>query len=275
MQTNKKCVRNVSIVNTAAFLTGLSFLQFYWYSDYEQTPFHFYNDNDGWLQLDKCGHAFSSYVLSQVAYKSVRSCGMKKSSALIYGALTEIAYMTPIEILDGLNEGYGFSWGDLVANNTGAALYLVQEALWDDQYVRPKFSYSPSGYPKYHPFYLGADPVESFFTDYNAHTYWLSLNLQKSTRLQMLPAWLNLAFGYSANGMLAEFKNPAYYHGTPIPTMERYRQFLFSLDVDFSKIRTRKIWLRNLLAAMNLLKVPFPAIEYNKVEGVRFHALYF
>src|ERR1043166_1497623 len=124
VQTNKKCVRNVSIVNTAAFLTGLSFLQFYWYSDYEQTPFHFYNDNDGWLQLDKCGHAFSSYVLSQVAYKSVRSCGMKKSSALIYGALTEIAYMTPIEILDGLNEGYGFSWGDLVANNTGAALYL-------------------------------------------------------------------------------------------------------------------------------------------------------
>ena len=35
-----------------------------------------------------------------------------------------------------------------------------------------KFSYSPSGYPKYHSI-LGENELERFFLDYNGHTYFM------------------------------------------------------------------------------------------------------
>ena len=137
-----------------------------------------------------------------------------------------------------------------------------------------KFSYSPSGYPAYHKT-LGESPLESVFLDYNAHTYWLSLNLHDVTRFNEIPDWLNIALGYSANGMIYEFHNPEYYRGKPFPHLERYRQYILSLDIDWTKIKTDKKWLKNLFSTLNLIKFPFPAIEYNRINGARLHWLYF
>lgn len=47
-----------------------------------------------------------------------------------------------------------------------------------------------------------------------------------------------MAVGYGANGMYGEFENIKSYNGITIPETERYRQYLFSLDVDWTKIRT-------------------------------------
>ncbi len=111
--------------------------------------------------------------------------------------------------------------------------------------------------------------------DYNAHTYWLSGNIQKLTGFKKVPAWINLAFGYSANGMIYEFENPTFYRGEPFPEFERYRQFIFSLDVDFTRIHSNKKWLRSVFRALNLVKVPFPAIEFNRIDGLQFRPMYF
>ena len=99
--------------------------------------------------------------------------------------------------------------------------------------------------------------------------------MRKLTGLKKIPSWLNIAFGYSANGMIQEFENPKYYLGEPFPELERYRQYVFSLDVDFSKIHTHKKWLKLLFRAINHIKVPFPAIEFNKIDGLKFRPMYF
>jgi len=268
--------RLLTVVGTGgtAYLSGLSYLRFIWYRDRETVPFHFYDDSKGYLQMDKCGHAYAAYFETIGAYHAFRWSGMKKNEALFYGGLTGFLFQTPIEIFDGLYEGWGFSWTDMIANTAGSLIFISQEAFLDEQVVKMKFSYSPSGYPKYHSI-LGENELESFFLDYNGHTYWLSLNLDRITTIDALPDWLNLAVGYSANGMIKEFGNPSYYQGKPFPHLDRYRQYIISLDVDLSKIKTDKVWLKRLLNALNMLKIPFPAVEFNSLGETRFYPVYF
>lgn len=259
---------------TATYLAGLSFLSFIWYKDHERVPFHYYDDSKGYLQIDKAGHAYGAYRESYSAYYALRWAGMDKKRALIYGGPIGLIFQTPIEIFDGIHEGWGFSWYDMAANTLGSLFFITQELLFSDQLIQMKFSYSPSIYPSYHT-HLGVTHLERFFYDYNGHTYWLSGNLKRITGINKLPPWLNLAFGYSANGMIYEFNNPVFYNGEPFPYFERYRQFIISLDINCSKIRTNNKLLSNVLRAIDLIKIPFPAIELNRVGGIKFYPLYF
>lgn len=261
-------------VETGIYLGGLSFLGLIWYKDTERVPFHFYNDAKGYLQMDKAGHAYGAYRESYSAYFALRNAGVSKKKALIYGGPIGLIFQTPIEVFDGLYEGWGFSWPDMAANTLGAVLFTAQEAIFDEQVVLMKFSYSPSIYPQYHSI-LGENHLERFFLDYNAHTYWLSANLRKITGQQKIPAWLNVAIGYSGNGMIKEFENPTFYRGEPFPKLERYRQYIFSLDIDLTRIKTKKKFLKKLFKVVNLIKIPFPGVEWNRVDGVRFRPLYF
>ena len=271
---NKKRLYTVLATETGIYLAGLSYLSFIWYKDQKRVPFHFYDDSKGYLQIDKAGHAYITYYESLMAYSALRWAGINKKNALIYASTIGTIYQTPIEIFDGLYERWGFSWPDIAANTFGILLFTTQEALFDEQVLLLKFSYSPSRYRKYHPI-LGESHLESFFLDYNAHTYWLSGNVSKLTGIKNFPRWINIAFGYSANGMIKEFENPTYYNGEPFPYFERYRQFLFSLDIDFSKIPSKKKWLRNIFRTVNLIKFPFPALEINRIDKVKFHPLYY
>ncbi len=271
---NKKRLITTAGLASTVYLTGLSYLQFIWYTDHERVPFHYYNDSRGYLQIDKGGHALSAYRESYAAYYALRWAGLDKKRALIYGGPVGLIFQTPIEIFDGMYEGWGFSWSDMAANTFGSLLFVTQEALFDEQICLMKFSYSPSIYPAYHHI-LGETPVQQFFYDYNGHTHWLSFGLNRITGIDYIPKWLNLAVGYSANGMIYEFENPQFYMGKPFPHLDRYRQYLFSLDIDFSKIPTKKKWLKKVFRAVNILKVPFPAIELNRINGVTFHQLYF
>jgi hypothetical protein len=271
---DKKRLATTVGIGTGIYLAGFSYLGFVWYKDHERVPFHLYNDSKGYLQMDKWGHAFGAYFESYAAYKALRWSGVDKKKALIYGGPVGLLFQTPIEIFDGLYEGWGFSWPDMAANAFGSLLFTAQEATFDEQLVVMKFSYSPSIYPTYHTI-LGESHLERFFTDYNAHTYWLSGNVRGLTGIRKIPSWINIAFGYSANGMIYEFDNPQYYQGKPFPKLERYRQYIFSLDVDFTKIPTKRKWLKKIFQAVNIIKIPFPAIEVNKIEGVKFRPIYF
>lgn len=271
---DKKKLNNVIITEVGAYAAGLSFLSFIWYEDLERVPFHYYNDNKGYLQMDKFGHAFSAYRQTYSSYYALRRAGLGKKKSLLYGGPAGLLFQTPIEIFDGIHEGWGFSWGDMIANSFGPILFVTQEALFDRQLVTMKFSYAPSPYPKYHSI-LGETKLESFFLDYNGHTYWFSANLKGITNSKALPPWLNLAIGYSANGVIKEFENPAFYRGEPFPHLDRYRQYLLSLDIDFTQVKTNKKWLKKTFKLLNLIKIPFPTIEINRIDGLKARALYF
>ena len=271
---NRKRLKTVIGIEAASYITGISYLNYIWYKDHERTPFHFYNDSKGHLQMDKFGHAFSAYYESLFGYYALRWAGVNKKKALFFGGTMGFVFQAPIEIMDGLYEGWGFSWPDMAANTFGSLLFITQQAIWDEQVVLMKFSYSPSIYPSYHSD-LGTTHLNRFFLDYNAHTYWFSGNIKIITGITSMPDWLNIAVGYSANGMIGKLENPTFYMGKPFPHLDRNRQFLLSFDINFAKIPTNKIWLRNFYRAINIIKIPFPTLEYNRIEGVTFRPLYF
>jgi hypothetical protein len=264
----------VAGIESASYVTGLSILGFVWYKDHERVPFHFYDDSKGYLQMDKAGHTFSAYYESLISYHAFRWAGMDKSKSVIFAGLAGFLFQLPIEIFDGLYEGWGFSFSDVVANTAGSLLFASQQLIFDDQLIRMKFSYFPSGYPKYHAI-LGETEFESFFLDYNAHTHWLSANIRGLTGSTKIPAWLNVAIGYSANGMIKEFENPKYYKGQPFPELPRYRQLFLSIDLDWTKIPTDKKWLKQIFQIMNVIKIPFPALEWNGLGELKLRPLYF
>ena len=108
---NRKRLRTVVYTEAAIYLSGNAFLQWVWYKDHARVPFHFYNDGKGYLQLDKCGHAFGAYQYSRKGYEALRWAGVSRKKALIFGGPLGIVLQSPIEIFDGLYEGYGFSNG--------------------------------------------------------------------------------------------------------------------------------------------------------------------
>jgi len=231
-----------------------------WYSEFERGRFKTVNDNSHWLQVDKAGHAFSAYHLSRLGANSLSWSGASKKTQLIYGIGMALGFLTAIEIMDGFSEEWGFSWGDMAANVLGGGLYAGQELIWQEQRITLKFSFHQTRYASLRPKILGNGLTEEIFKDYNGQTYWLSVNLYSFIKESKLPKWLNVAFGYGAEGMLAA-KEDELLEGIISP--ERYRQFYLSLDVDLTKIKTNSRFLRTLFDVFNLIKVPFPALEIN------------
>lgn len=267
---NQKKVNTLIASETGFYLSGMAFLHYVWYDGKERVPFTFFNDNQGWLQIDKFGHALTAYKQSYIGYYGLRQAGVSKRKALIYGGPLGFVLQAPIEIFDGMYEGWGFSWGDLCANTAGSVLLVGQEILWDDQPMKLKMSFRRSAMAQLKPWYLGENQLESFFYDYNGHTYWLSGNINKVWQHEKIPDWLNLALGYSGENMFSEFEN----RGSFVD-YQRYRQYYLSLDIDWTKIKTKHKGLRILLDAMMVVKLPFPALEYNSHHGLRGHWLYF
>ncbi|MCF8357773.1 MAG: YfiM family protein [Prolixibacteraceae bacterium] len=272
---NRKMLASAIITESAVYAGGLSFLSFIWYADHDRVPFHFYNDNSGYLQMDKMGHMFASYGESYVAYKWLRKAGVDKTKALIYGGTMGFLMQAPIEVFDGLYEGWGFSWGDIAANAAGSLFLIGQEALFDEQVIRHKISFYPSELSKNAYGYLGENAFENFFYDYNSHSHWFSFNANRLFLKDVLPPWVNIAVGYSADGMLGEFENRAYYRGYRLPEVQRTRQFLLSLDIDWQKIPTNSKFLKGFFEVLNFVKVPFPALEINSQGKFNAYWLYF
>lgn len=271
---NKKRLTGVIATGSVAYLGSMSALYFAWYKNHPQTSFHFYNDFSEWMQMDKGGHMVASYYIGMLGYESLRWAGVERKKAIWYGGSFGSVYLSAIEILDGFSSGWGFSLSDLTANTLGSAIFISQQLSWDEQRVLLKYSYHPTKFANYRPEVLGSNHLERMLKDYNGITYWLSAN-PGSFGLNRFPAWLNIALGYSATGMTGGSENMYGYHnGKFIPYFSRDRQFLFSLDIDFSKIKTRTQSLGLVLKALGFIKIPFPALEFNTNKKFVFHPLY-
>jgi hypothetical protein len=258
----------------AATLLGLNNL---WYEQYRSSKFHFFDDSKEWLQMDKFGHFTSSSTIANLCYYSYRWSGMKHKKAVLYAGAASLAYMTTIEVLDGYSSGWGFSVSDMVANVLGTSFFVTQQLLWQRQYIKTKLSYHPTSYAGLRPEELGENASQRILKDYNGLTIWASLGSAVFVpKRSHFPRWICLSFGYGAEGMLGGFFNPDVNEaGQNLPQFDRYRQFYLSLDVDFSVIKTKSKIVKLLLLAVNAIKIPFPALEYNTKGQFKFHYLYF
>lgn len=265
-----------AVAFTSVYYVGsMHILSKTWYKDKERVPFHFYNDNEGYLQVDKFGHMFGSYLYSYVGYHGLLKLGATRKEALIFGSSLGFLLQFPIEIMDGIHEGYGFSWGDVAANSMGSALVFGQELVFKEQVIKYKFSYWESTYSKNSNGYYGETTMNRLLKDYNGHTYWFSMPINKTIFKKGIPDWLNIAIGYGANGMYGEFENIKSYNGVAIPETERYRQYLLSLDIDWPRIKTKSKFLKAVFKGMTFIKLPFPTIEYNSVGKFKGYWLYY
>ncbi|MBN2236212.1 MAG: DUF2279 domain-containing protein [Bacteroidales bacterium] len=271
---NKRLTPTLAVASTA-YVGGMTGLYFLWYTDYPQSSFHTINDNAAWLQIDKLGHSLTAYHLGKSSYSILKWAGMPQKKALWIGGLSGVVFQTSVEVLDGFSSNWGFSWGDFAANMSGTSLFIGQELLWNEQRISLKFSYFPTKYAQYNPAVLGGNFQERMLKDYNAQTYWLSVNIASFLPEESkIPKWLNIAFGYGAKGMLNSYSNVVSGNDNT-PSYTRTRQYYFSLDIDLSKIKTKSEFLSMLLDVASVIKVPFPAIEFNKENGMVFHPFYF
>lgn len=273
-QSKMKVYKALGVTSTY-YAASLFVLSKTWYSDRERVSFHFYNDNKGYLQVDKFGHTFGAYVYSYLGFHYLLNSGYSRKDALYYGATLGLILQTPIEIMDGLYEGYGFSWGDMAANTIGSTIVFGQELLFKEQIIKYKFSYWESIYSSNANGYLGENSFDRIFNDYNGHTYWLLCPINRILPNKITPDWLNIAVGYGANGMYGEFENITEYNGVAIPEAIRYRQYLLSLDIDWTKIKTNSKFLKIVLKGMTFIKMPFPTLEYNSKGEIKGYWIYY
>ena len=278
----KKRKLAIAGIHTAAYAGTLLLLSQAWYKDYPKTSFHTFNDAKEWQQVDKVGHAWTAYNIAKYSSDTWKWAGFSPKQAVALGSLSSFGYQTILEVLDAHSAEWGWSWADMTANTVGIGLYSLQELGWQEQRVQFKFSSFPARYRG--EVEIRADALfgpsfqERLLKDYNGQTYWLSFNLKSFAKDGRLPAWLNLAVGYGAQGLYGGFENRAFDKNGSITfdrrDIARQRQWYLSPDIDFTKIKTNKRLVRTTLSLLNMLKLPAPTLELSngKLKG---HFLYF
>lgn len=265
-QLDRKKLNKLIIASAVGYTAGLVILNQVWYEDTERQSFQFFNDNAEWKQVDKVGHFFASFHLSDISSRALRSCNVPQKKADLYGALSGFLLTVPIEILDGYSDGYGASAGDIFADAAGSAVYLGQKLLWKEVRIHPKFSFHRTHYAQLRPALLGDDLLSEVVKDYNGQTQWLSFDVDKFTTF---PKWLNIAIGYGASDMIYARDSENISYG-----FSPYRRYYLGVDVDLTSIKTHSKLVKTLIYVVNMVRLPAPAVEFSR-RGAKFHPFYF
>lgn len=264
-------IRNTSIILGSSSVIGFTLLHQIWYKEYQNTQFHFFNDAKSWLQMDKLGHTYTANKLSEAFYNTYKWAGMNNRKSAILGSSLGLGFQTTLEVMDGFSSGWGFSWSDMTANTIGSLSFLLQQLKLKENKFLLKFSYHATNYADIRPEVLGANFSEQFLKDYNGQTYWISFS--PNLLFKKVPNWMCLSLGYSVDGKLVGDKE---YYYDPISNKDYYsnRQYLLSLDIDFSKLPIKKVWLKKIVKQFNYLKIPFPALMITS-KSTSFKGIYF
>lgn len=177
-------------------------------------------ESEGWfgketasLGMDKLGHAWSSYVLTEFFVDGIELSGADRRHAPISGALLAMGLMTGIEVFDGFSKDHGFSHEDLVVDAAGALFSIARRSIPGlREKVDFRLLYTPgksafrslSCFPK--PFCAGEEGTNrSPITDYSNQRYLLAIKLAGFEPLRDTPLrFVELHGGYYARGFTAE-----------------------------------------------------------------------
>lgn len=237
-----------------------------WWSG-QRGNFHFVEDWQSALQVDKLGHSFGSYLMSYGTSEALMTTGFSKSDANLYGALIGLCYQTYVETEDGFATEWGFSPSDWYADAFGAMFFLAQNYVPYLQNFTPKWQFVPSEWTN--------KPIinrpRTFIDDYNSSTFWWSVDvyniLPKESKKYWFP-WLNVAIGYGGDAI-----DTAPDPNQP-PDQLGIRRYILGLDLNLVRLLPDGTpfwnWFRQ---SLNYIKLPSPAVEFSKT-GTRFYLLY-
>jgi len=168
---------------------------------------------------------------------------------------------------------------------TGSLLFTAQDIAWKEQRILLKVSNDLRGIPDVPVFNdsgaegnlgfvvrerFGTNIFERYLKDYNAQTIWVSVNPKAFMPKRKFPVWLNVAVGYGSENVYGALGNVwrEGVQGFRFPE-DRYRQIFISPDIYFSRIPTKKRWVRLVFGILDSFKFPAPAVEFSegRVKG--------
>jgi hypothetical protein len=252
-------------VLTSSAVGSLVALNQVWYAPYATEKFHFFNDEDQWMQMDKMGHAFTGYLMTNELNRVHYWAAGKRQPWV--GAVYAMSYLSTLELMDGFSSGWGFSGSDMLANGVGVGLAFSQDYFFKRQIIIPKFSFSRSSYAVVRPEILGSTYAEQLLKDYNGQTYWVSLPIATLLNLPKRFKWICISLGYGCDAKLVGSQNT--WNG-----FNARRQVYLSLDIYCSSLAPRHPKLNKVLSHLNFIKIPFPSIEFSS-DKTRFHWISF
>jgi uncharacterized protein YfiM (DUF2279 family) len=282
-QQKKKRTWLVGTANVVGYSGIMIALSSAWYSQYQKTGFHTFNDFPEWKQMDKVGHLYGAYIESRASMELWRWTGIDRKKRIWIGGMSGAVYQTVIEVLDAYSVGWGWSWSDFGANILGSGALVAQELAWDDQRIKIKFSFHQKNYsdPQLNQRtdkLFGSSSAEQLLKDYNGQTYWASINLKPFFKKSNLPPWLSLSVGYGTEGLFGGRENIGKDdNGTIIfnrPDIKRYRQWFVAPDIDLTKIKTNKKGVKFLFTVLSAFKFPAPSLEFSNGK-IKAHAIHF
>ena len=264
--------RLVFISTTSVLYTAsMTALAKTWYSKYEHSSFHWFNDNNEWLQMDKVGHSITAWKVNTVLYEGFNYAGYSRNKSVILSFISSNIAMAGIELFDGFSAKWGASYGDIISNLAGSSLYSAQKMWLQETWLIPKFSFHRTPYAELYPEAFGTSFPENCLKDYNGQTYWLALPLKRIHN--SAPEWLCLSFGYGAEEMI-DATSDNHLHLPSFNNYARYRQYYISMDINLRGIKTKSTFLRTCFNAINIIRIPLPALELSRGR-LKGHLLYF
>lgn len=222
-----------------------------WWKDSAE-PFHFVDDglfNNYSLGIDKVGHAYTSYFYFHSFRNVMLWGGFDAPTAFWLAAGTSALFALSIEIGDGLSP-YGFSLYDLAFNMGGLGYAMAQVAVPFLRNFSLKWSYVPAEGYRWPP----------HFTDhYDAHTYWLTVNVHNLLPPDWRDYWpefIQLAVGYG------------------VDDRNTRREAVIGLDFNLGAFTVENPELRLLQETVNLVHLPAPAVKMTEGKRPRWKGMH-
>lgn len=270
---SQKKTTTIFLVVLAIYATITSFLSVIWYTQ-NQVPFHWFDDSNEWLFLDKLGHFFTAAAWSRFAISLFLFAGLDKVLAQRRMVWLGFILLSSVEWFDGLSANYGASIFDIIANFLGSLFIYIQYRYFSSMRLFSKWSYWPNNLAILRPNILGGNSAEQILKNYNGHIYWFSTPIYQLLKIKRIPHWLCISIGYGGEGMIGGNDNiytDVLGGEKDYTNIVRYSQIYISMDIVIQSKDTYQPWQKSILFLLSLIKFPCPAIEFNTTNGYIFH----
>ena len=223
-----------------------------WWDD-ERSHFHFENDFEYSLNLDKFGHFAAGVILGETFYEGYRWAGLSEFQSYLFAGLSAMTVHIAIDVKDGYSPRWGFSIFDVLSGTLGGFLPMAERYVPVFKYVDLKWSYWINS-DAYYGRASGHTGDAVFTDDYVNQTFWASFKpyrLLPAGVRKYYPSWLAFAAGLSVNDMtMIHDDGPG-----------RHREVYLAFDYDLEAIRPQSRIARTLIKYLNYFKLPAPTIQ--------------
>lgn len=244
--------KGVGVASTTLIAYGAAYWLVFdkgWWGE-KGNDFHFENDFDYSLNLDKFGHFASGVALGELFYEGYHWAGISEFYSYLFAGLSAMSTHIAIDIKDGFAPSWGFSIFDVLSGSLGGFLPMAERYVPVFKYVDLKWSYWINTKAYYRQNHQASDGI--FTDDYVNQTYWASFKpyrLLPAAAREYYPSWLAFAVGLSIDEKV--------FTKEPHPRREVY----IALDYDLEALRPQSRWARTLIKTLNYFKLPAPTVQ--------------